>query len=389
MKVTQVYDILNAVTGEILGDSVVVAEDLSNIVDIGTAYENMENGYDNFVRALNDHIGRVVFVDRVYRGRAPSVLRDGWEFGSILEKVRSKLPEAVENEDWLLTDGASYDPNVFHKPDVFTKFFNKRVAFEIDMSFTSMQVKSAFSSAMQMNGFMSMIRTNIENSMTIKTDALIMRTINAAIGETLYNEYSGGVYSGGSGVRAVNLLYLYNNNVAASPITAAQAMHDSDFMRFATLTIKNYISRMRVISTLFNIGGAERFTPTEMLHLVMLDVFKNSVEAYLYDGLNQFNTDNIKLPENVETVPYWQGSGEGYAFSDISQIDITTPSGHSVQCPNILAVAFDRDALGVSNVSRRVTTQYNAKAEFWNEFHKFDAGYFLDTNENIVVFFMG
>ena len=389
MDVKQVYDILNTITSEILGDSVIVAEDLSNIVDVGVAYENMQNGYDNFVRSLHDHIGRVVFVDRVYRGRAPSVIRDGWLYGSILEKIRGKLPEAVENESWTLEDGASYDPNVFTKPTAIAKFFNKRVTFEIDMSFTEMQVRSAFSSAMQMNGLMSMIRTNIENSMTIKMDSLVMRTINAAIAETLYAEYTGGSYSASSGVRAVNLLYLYNQTLAeANRISASDSLTDAGFMRFATLTIKNYISRMGVISTLFNIGETEKFTPAEMLHLVMLDVFKNSVESYLYDGLNQFNTENIRLPSNVETVPYWQGSGTSYAWSDVSNVKVNTPSGHSVNASGILAIAFDRDALGVSNVSRRVTSNYNPKGEFWNEFHKFDAGYFLDLDENIVVFFV-
>lgn len=389
MRMEQVYGILNTITSEILGDSVVVAEDLSNIVDVGRAYEDMENGLDNFVRALNDHIGRVVFVERVYRGRVPSVLMDGWEYGSIMEKIRGSLPSAVENESWMLEDGASYDPNIFYKPDVDVKFFNKRVTFEIDMSFVERQVKSAFSSAMQMNGLMSMIRTNIENSMTIKIDSLVMRTLNAAIGETLYDEYNSGVYTGGSGVRAVNLLYLYNENVnTGSDISASEALHDEAFMRFATMTMKNYFSRMGVISKLFNIGNTEKFTPSDMLHVVMLDVFKNAVETYLYDGLNQFNTDKLKLPENIETIPYWQGSGTDYGWSSVSAINIVTPSGHGVNASGILAVAFDRDCLGVSNVSRRVTTNYNPKAEFWSEFHKFDAGYFLDTDENCVVFFV-
>lgn len=390
MKMTQVYDILNTITKEIIGDSVIVEENLANIVDLGKTYENLENGLDNFVRALHDHIGRVVFVDRVYRGRVPSVLMDGWEFGSILEKIRSRLPEAVENESWELEHGYSYDTNVFYKADVNAKFFNKRVTFEIDMSFTEMQVKSAFSSAMQMNGLMSMIRTNIENSMTIKMDSLVMRAINAAIGETMYSEYTGGNYNASSGVRAVNLLYQYNNTIlyGQTPLTVTQAMHSSDFLRFATMTMKNYFSRMGVISKLFNIGATEKFTPADLLHVVMLDVFKNSVDTYLYDGLNQFNTDNLRLPENVETVPYWQGSGMGYAFGDVSKVYVDTPSGHTVQASGILAVAFDRDCLGVSNVSRRVTSNYNAKAEFWNEYHKFDAGYFLDTNENCVVFFV-
>ena len=387
MKMNQVYEILNTITNEILGESVVVAEDLSNIVDVGTAYANIEGGYENYVRKLNDHIGKVVFVDRIYRGRAPRVLMDGWEYGSILEKIRCKMPQATENESWELEAGASYDPFIFTKPDIDVKFYNNRITFEIPMSFTEKQVKSAFSSAMQMNGFMSMIRTAIENSMTVKLDSLIMRTINAAIGETLYNEYTSGVYSGGSGVRAINLLYLYNSTIS-TPISANTAIYNPDFIRFASYTIKNYLSRMQTISTLFNIGGTEKFTPSDLQRVVMLDAFKNAADVYLYDANGQFRADYIKFTDNVDTVPYWQGSGTGYSFSDISTINIKTPTGHDVNASGILAVAFDRDALGVANIDRRTTTIYNPKAEFYNEWHKYDAGYFLDPNENCLVFFV-
>lgn len=388
MKMTQVYTILNDITNEILGDSIVVNEDLSNIVDIGRAFENA-NSLDNFVRALNDHVGKVVFVDRVYSGRAPSVLMDGWEYGSILEKVRAELPEATENESWELENGASYDPNIFYKPSISVKYFNDRITFEVPVSLTERQVKSAFSSAVQMNGLMSMIRNAVENSMTVKIDSLIMRTINAGIGETLYNEFNGGAISGASGVRAVNLLYLYNQSIApASALTTQQAMRNSDFIRFASLTIKNYIRRMQDMSKLFNAGATAKFTPADLMHVVFLDEFKNAAEVYLYDGLNQFNTDGIRLPGNMETVSYWQGSGLNFAFDDTSSINVKTPSGNNVMASGIIGIIFDRDALGVCNIDRRVTTDYNAKAEFWNEWHKFDAGYFLDLDENFVVFYL-
>lgn len=386
MLMTQVYQILNTITGEILGDSVVVAEDLSNIVDVGRAYANA-GSLDNYVRALNDHIGKMVFVDRIYSGRAPSVLMDGWEYGSILEKVRGDLPDATENESWDLQAGQSYDPNIFYKPDVSVKFFNDRVTFEVPVSFTEKQVKSAFSSAVQMNAFMSMIRTNVENSLTVKMDSLIMRTINAGIGETMQSEFPTGTYSGVSGVKAVNLLYLYNsrNNTTLTP---AQAITDSGFIRFASYMIKNYIRRMQDMSKLFNIGGTAKFTPADRMHVVMLDEFKNAADVYLYDGLNQFNTENIRLPANMETVSYWQGSGLTYAFADTSKINIKTPSGDPVEVSGILGVIFDRDTLGVTNVDARVTTNYNPKAEFFNEWHKRDAGYFLDLDENFVVFYV-
>lgn len=388
MRMEQVYGILNDVTQEVLGESVVVNEDLSNIVDIGRAFENV-NGLDNFVRRLNDHIGRVIFVDRPYAGRAPSVLMDGWEYGSILEKIRGDIPEATENETWNLQDGTSYDPNIFTAPTVNAKFFNDRTTFEVPVSFTERQVKSAFSNAMQMNGFMTMIRNNVENSLTVKTDALVMRTINAAIGETLYNEFNSGVYSGASGIRAVNLLYLYNQMTGASPaLTAAKAMFDAGFIRFASYTIKNYIRRMQDMSRLFNIGGTAKFTPAEDMHIVLLDEFKNAAEVYLYDGLNQFNTEGIKLPATLETVSFWQGSGVDYGFASTGAINIKTPTAHTVSASGILGVIFDRDALGVANLDRRVTTNYNPKAEFFNEWHKQDAGYFLDLDENFVVFYI-
>lgn len=386
MRVEQVYEILNTITQEMLGDSIIVNEDLSNIVDIGRAFENA-GSLDNYVRKLNDHIGKMVFVDRVYSGRAPSVLMDGWEYGSILEKVRGDLPEATENETWELQDGASYDPNIFTRPAVSVKFFNDRVTFEVPVSFTERQVKSAFSSAVQMNAFMSMIRTNVENSLTVKMDSLIMRTINAGIGETLHKEFPAGTYTGASGVRAVNLLYLYNQRFTQS-LTAAAAMTDPAFIRFASYMIKNYVRRMQDMSRLFNVGGTAKFTPADRMHIVMLDEFKNAADVYLYDGLNQFNTENIRLPGSMETVAYWQGSGLAYGFADTSAINIKTPSGDTVSAGGIIGVIFDRDTLGVTNVDRRVTTNYNAKAEFFNEWHKRDAGYFLDLDENFVVFYL-
>lgn len=387
MEVKQIYEIMNSVTNELLGESAVVAEDLSNIVELGQQFESVV-GLDNYVRKLPDHVGRVIFVNRKYEGRAPRVLMDGWEFGSILEKIAARIPEAVENEDWTLQDGASYDPNVFHSPDVFGAFWNKRTTFEIDMSITEDQVKSSFSSVTQLNGFLSMILNAIETSLTIKLDSLIMRTINNMIGETFYAEFPAGTYTGTS-TKAVNLLSLYNTTMfgesTSDYITAASALHTPEFIRFASYTMANYVDRLKVASNLFNIGGETRFTGDSELHVIMLSEFKNAAAAYLQS--DTFHNEYTALPE-AESVVYWQGSGTGYDFSSTSEVKITTASGHSVDATGVLAVMFDRDALGVCNQERKVNTHYNEKASFWNYFYKQFAGYFNDTNENFVVFYV-
>ena len=383
MQVNQIYQIMNTVTGEVLGESAVLAEDLSNIVDVGTAIFNA-NAIDNYVKSLVNHIGRVIFVNRPYSGSVPSVLMDGWEYGSVLEKINAELPDATENDSWELTGGTSYDPNVFYKPVVSAKFFNKRVTFEIPMSFTERQVKESFSNAEQLNGFLSMLYNAVDKSMTVKVDALVMRTINNMIGETLKADFADGSYSAGSGVKAVNLLYLYNQR-HGTQLKADSAITDPDFIRFASYEMGVYMSRMSKISNLFNIGGKDRFTPSDMLHVVMLADFKKAANVFLQSDV--FHDSFTELP-NADVVPYWQGSGTGYSFADISTINITTASGTVINASGILGVMFDHDALGVTNLDRRVTTNYNPKAEFYNNWYKFDAGYFNDTNENFVVFFV-
>lgn len=383
MKVEQIYQIINSITSEELGLQTVLAEDLSNIVDIGTEIFDATS-VDNYVKSLVNHIGKVIFVNRPYSGSVPSVLMDGWEYGSVLEKITAEIPEATENESWELTDGASYDPNIFYKPVVSAKFFNKRVTFEVPMSFTEKQVKESFSSAEQLNGFMSMLYNAVDKSMTIKVDALVMRTINNMVGETVYADYAGGTLSSKSGVKAVNLLFLYNTKYSKS-LTADKAVTDPDFIRFASYEMGVYASRLTKISTLFNIGGKDRFTPSDLLHVVMLSDFRKAANVYLQSDV--FHNELSALP-NAEEVPFWQGSGTSYGFSDISNIKITTASEHSVDISGVLCVMFDRDALGVTNLDRRVTTNYNPKAEFFSNWYKFDAGYFNDTNEQFVVFFV-
>ena len=387
MEVKQIYQLINTVSGEVLGKTDLVQEDLTGVVDLGTEIFN-QNAVDNYVKSLVNHIGKVVFVNRPYSGKVPSVLMDSWEFGSVLEKISADVPVAEENDTWNLTDGTEYKQDVFHKPTVTAKFFNSKVTFEVPVSITERQVKESFSSAAQLNGFLSMIYNAVEKSMTIKTDALIMRTIANMVAETLNADKTafGGDsvdYSSNSTVRCVNLLHLYNA-ANGGTLTAAEAIKTPDFIRYASYMMGLYSDRLQSISTLFNVGGKERFTPKESLHTVLLSDFAAAAKVYLY--ADTYNKEQVLLP-NAETVPSWQATGKDYSFANVSKIDVKSSGGATVSVGGVLGVMFDRDSLGVTNLDKRVTTSYNAKAEFFNNFYKFDAGYFNDTNENFVVFF--
>ena len=377
MEIKQIYPLVNEATNEALGVEGLVQEDLGNIVEVGNAVFNA-NAMDKYVKALVNRIGKIIFVNRVYEGSAPSVLMDGWEYGSVMQKVSMGLPEATENETWELTDGQSYDPHIFHAPKgVVAKYYNKYVTFEIDMSFTEDQLKMSFNSVTELNGFISMLYTQVENSMTVKLDELIRRTINNMIAETVHTN---------NGARAINLLTLYKSAYPAdTTITAATALNNPDFIRFAAYIIKVTHGRMRTMSTVFNEGNQPRHTPTDMSHIVLLEDFASGADVFLQS--NTFHDELSALP-TAERVPYWQGSGTSYAFADVSKINVKTANGNVVEQGGILGVMFDRWALGVANIERKVTSQYTPNAEFFTNFYKYKAAYFNDFNENFVVFFV-
>lgn len=378
MQVTQIHNLLNTVTKEVLGTENIVKEDLTNLVDVGTEIVNADK-VDNFVNKLVHHIGKVQFENEKYTGKAKNVLMDSWEFGAILQKIDAELPEAVENDSWNLVNGKSYDPNIFHQPKVSSQFFDSKVTFEIPISFAEKQVKGSFSNAEQMNGFLSMLTNRVDTSFTIKLDELIMRTIN---------NYIGSVISKKDTNTSVNLLALYKKS-SGKTLTAEKCLTDADFLRYANFTINTYIGRITRISKLFNIGKRERFTNKESTNLILLNDFVNSSDAFLQADVRHNEFTGLK---GVDTVPYWQGSGKGFGFSDISKIDVKvndgTSKGVEVTQSGILGVLFDRKALGVTNLDKRVTTNFNPKAEFYTNFYKADSGYFNDFNQNFIVFYV-
>lgn len=394
MDITQVATLVNSVNNEIIGGSAILEENLSNVVDVGKAVFDATS-YDKYVAALVDHIGKVIFVDRKYSGELASLYRDNWEYGAVMEKIYvTDLPTAIENDSWKLTNGTSYDPNVFTQPSVAAKFYNKKTTFEVDLSIADIQVRSAFDSATQLNAFISMLMNSVDTAINIRLEGLAERVVNTLIANTVYDDISD-LDPAKTGTKAINLLKLYNDQFdpgGNNPLSVDDALYTPDFIRFASLVMAKTLDRIRKPSVLFNCGGLVRHTPKDMQHFILLSDFKRAADVYLQS--DTFNDEYTALPL-ADSVPYWQGSGTDYGFDSISKIhlDIVDPTDDTktveVEWSGVLGVVFDHWAGGITNDKRRVTSNYNAKAEFTNMFYKQDANYFVDLNENCVVFFIG
>lgn len=386
MKPEQIYQYLNDAIKNVLGDNAtLVTEDFSNIVDVGQSLVNADK-LDPFYKAIHDTLVRNIYVNRPYSGVLPSIFRESWEYGSILGKVQGELLDATTNEAWELVNGASIDPYVISVPKVSQKFYNKGVTFEIDVTKPEEQVKGAFASLDSMNKFMSMVETLVRNSMELRLEKLVYATIDNMIGVTIDTDAT---------ARCVHLLTLYKaahpSDAVIQALTSADAYEDAGFLRFACKIMALYPKRMARFSKLFNEGGKERHTPSDMLHVVVHTDFAKTIETNLQS--NTYHENLVKLPL-YEEVPYWQGSGDDYALTNTEAIDITAvkPDGNggetttAVTGSYIVAIMFDHDALGILKPERKVTSSYNPKGEYFNDFHKWTARYFNDFDENFVVF---
>lgn len=391
MKVEQIKDIINLANRQVLGKEELTEINLEGLISTGkTLFQMQEDApnnhiVDNYVNAIIDATAKYVFVNRVYKRRAPKVLMDNWEFGTLVRKIRiSKLPKAQNNQAWELVDGQVYEENQFYKPHVIESIFNDKTSFMVPISITEEQVKSAFTTMDEMTRFIGMIETMIYNKLNLDLDATIMLTINNMISLTLKDDYGTSAYNSKSGVKAVNLLYLYNQKYGTT-LTKQKAIVDKDFLRFAVETIKNYTGKLTAMTSLFNIKKSDKFTEKDLQHLVILDTFINAIQTHLQS--DTYHKELVEMPY-YETVNFWQGVGNDFDFEDTSTINITDSNGNKTNINYVVGVLFDRDALGVSQFEDHVETKYIKIARFWNNFYSREARYFNALDEQFVVFFL-
>lgn len=374
MNVTQIYELLNEIAQEVTGETAIVHEDLENVVDLGSAIF-AATSVDNYVKSLVNKVGKVVAVNRPYKPPYPNIKREAWEYGSVLQKLRCKIPVAEANPSWNLVAGEGANQFLFTPPEVTTQFWNSKTTYDITMSFTEMQVKESFNSRSELMAFIGMIENAIATSKTIREKSLAERAINNFMGEKIHAENG-----------LVHLVTDYNSAYGKS-LTSATAVYDPEFLRYASVQIMLYKDRLKDASNQFNMGTIPTFTPEEYLHVVMNAEFAKSVEAYMQ--ADTYHKELVSLPF-YDRVNFWQGIGnERYSFEDTTTIALqSTSGGHNITQSYIVCVMFDRDGIMLCNENDRVTTAYNAKQEFVNNFYKFDISLFNDTAENGIIFIL-
>lgn len=391
MNIKQVSTIVNSVVNQMNGTEDVTSTDLTDVVQLGSEILTDKNKTDDFMNALVDRIGKTIISNRTYPGVDSAIISDAFEFGAILQKIYVEPQEAEDSKVWGLTEGATVDPFVISKPAVKQWLFSGIDTWQVTVTIPSDQVKSAFTSAEAMAAFIDGIFVTLENSISLHLESIANMAYANFIGEKLADGlgWKSGTtaapvtHAAHNPIQVINLLKEYKDIHADSTLTAATALKDTDFLKYATQRINLLLKRMSKMSTMFNVKDYQRHTPTVYARVTMLSDFASACEYYLQS--DTYHNELVGLPAYRE-VQYWQGSGKDYEYTDTSMIDITTASGKVVQQNGVVCLINDIEAIALTHTNRTSDSIWNPKGRYTNYFQNVDIAYMNDMTENGIVF---
>ena len=397
MDTNQIYAIVNEVNAEAFGSTDIDVVDAQGLVALGDAVLSSTGNTEAFLNTLVQRIGKTIISFRQYRNKLADMVVDDFEYGAILQKIRVHLTEAETDPAYGLTDGYSVDPWTVNKPDVEQKLFVSRTPYMFSVTISRKQLKEAFLSDAAMGAFISAIFGQVRNSIEVSLENLGRLCIANMMAEfTPFTPGQGDDTPATTLNHEIALCTLYNTargyhgvipGEGSDPDTPASegyvdadtCLFDDDFLRFAVATMKSYSDNMTDMSTLYNDGSIETFTPREDQRLKVLSSFERALETVVQ--YSAFNEELVRL-NAFSTVNFWQSA------QDPSYIMVERSSdGVQVIKTHVVGILYDRDALGMYKKDEDVlTTPVNAKGLYYNTFYHQLELWFNDTSENFVYF---
>lgn len=366
MAVKQIYDIVNSVNKQTMGLTDLTVVDEQGLISLGQTVLTTNGLADTWLNSLAQRIGKTIISFREYKSKYSDMVLDSMQWGNIVQKIKVSMPEATEDESYNLVEGQSVDMYKVANPKVAQSFFTSETPYQFYVTVKRKQLQEAFTSENSMNGFIAAIYGEVQNAIELSLESLARNCINNFIGERV------------NATKQINLLAMYNTETNKT-LTVKTCLHDKEFLAYCVSRINLYSKYMENMSSEYNDGTQTRHTPKSLQHLRVLEDFESRLETVVQ--YQAFRDNYVKL-NNYHTTSFWQ------SVKKPSEINVEISSdGTAVNYSGILAVLYDRDALGLyKKDSWNSTTPFNSAGGYYNTYYHHKELYFNDLSENFVVF---
>lgn len=369
MAVKQIYDIVNSVNSQTMGVTNLTVVDEQGLISLGQTVLTTNGLADTWLNSLAQRIGRTIISFREYKSKYSDMVLDSMQWGNIVQKIKVSMPEATEDESYALVDGKSIDMYKVANPKVTQSFFTTETPYQFFVTIKREQLEEAFTSEQSMNGFIGAIYGEVQNAIELSLESLARNCINNFIAERIKSNKA-----------EFNLLEMYNTETNKT-LTTTTCLYDKEFLAFCVSRINLISKYMENMTKIYNDGTQTRHTPKSLQHLRVLEDFESRLETVVQ--YQAFRDGYVKL-NNYHTTSFWQ------SIKNPSTINIKPSSGGTaIEQDYILAVLYDRDALGLyKKDSWNSTTPFNSAGGYYNTYYHHKELYFNDLSENFVVFYI-
>lgn len=376
MELTQIATLLNeTIVPNLLGQETTISEDLSNVVDIGTALaditaETVKDFAGNFVVG----VARNVMDTRRYRAETYGLMNDAREYGGVIQRAKARFYSASDSPIWSLENGQDYFDGTYHAPDTDVKIYSKDTAFMIANSIPTEMFKQSFTSADGVRELIAMIESAVDNTLTMQLNGLAKTTLQEMIANA-------------SATRSINLLTIYNDHAGltgADALTVGDALHNPAFLRWCAEQIIRLRDMTQDYNEKYNDGTIPTFTPADDLRVTMLSEFARAIEFNM--EADTFHRDLVSVGE-YNTINFWQNSSDELlpTLGVTAEVKTHVGDGESTTVSGVCAVIFDRYTAGLTARLSKITANYIAPGDFTNYFHHVANSRFIDTRNTGII----
>ena len=373
MELVQISTLLNeSIVPNMLGEETTIAEDLSNVVELGTSIDNLTGEeVQNFAKNLLVGVARNVFDTRKYRSETYGLMNDSREYGGVIQRVKAKLLDTVDSHIWTLENGVDYWDGKYYGIETDVKVYSKDSAFKIPNSIPVEMFKQYFTSADGVRSFISMIENTVDNTITLNLNGLARTTLQQ-LATTIAD------------TRSIKLLTIWNTNNPNATLTADEALHNAPFLRWAAQQIVRLRNLTRDYNKKYNDGTIPTFTPSEDLRVTLLDEFASSLMFNMES--DTFHNDLVSVGE-YNTINFWQNSSDELlpSLSETAEIVTKVDDEEPVTISNCVGMIYDRFTAGLTARLSKVTASYIGSEDFTNYYHHIANSRFIDNRNTAIL----
>ena len=394
MTLTQIASLLNStIVPNIFGQGedvshnpITIAEDLRNVVDIGTAIANLSaNDLKDYLNQLVVGVYDTYCDTRSYKDETYDLFMDEIEYGGAIQRVKAKLLSASDTAILSLDNannpagGSGYEIDYtdghYWGTEWSDKIYTKDIAFKIKYSISTEMFKKSFTSAAGVQKLIAMIEANVDNTLRVELNGLARGILRKLI------------LSASAGSRTISLITVYNTKhgyTSSDPgyVSLSTWSSDENFKLFCQTLILELRKYMTDMNEKYNDGSVPCFSPESDTRCVLLTEFAAELDVALgsvyhkelVEGTGAYRTINYWQNGTKDLIPYIKS---GSLHDQI--VEVTADVGDPTTINHVVGVIYDKYSAFLTNKLDKTTSKYVPEEDFTTFFHHIAKSAAIDT----------